>query len=209
MQFQLFGNPAIITKEDDREAIHHGWVAEDPMRPGQLLLCVTNSYTFVRIPVGADSEHAKGAVPHDALKFAAENELPIKLTERHVMVGEDAAFRRPQDLKFPDLAAILPDDPKRPLRFALDSRLLSELTEAMGSERAELIFDLDKATEADGAVLYNSPVLVRRYAGDAKGQAAVPDGILMPVKVEGGPPPPAKPPEEAAPPAEPVPPSGV
>jgi hypothetical protein len=186
VEFQIEGKPSQVTSEAPERPIHHAWIAEDPHRPGQLLLCATDSYAFVRVPVGAPPEgfeHALGQVPHDALAYAEDMELPIRLAERHVMVGTDASFRRQGQMEFPNLQDLVPPEPEKPMRFAIDTRLLSNLARAMGDTAVELVFDLSKAIPTDGGpLLYNSPVAVRRYTGPS-GEQYNGDGLVMPIKV--------------------------
>jgi len=196
MQFTINGKPAAVTSQDTALAIHHGWVSRSD---GQLLLCATDSFTLIRVPLPESPEgfeDAEGMIPHEALVLHERHpELPFTVAEKHIMVGQDAYFRRVPNLTFPNLDAILPGPPSEPMRVAIDTEILSRIASALGHSQVELTFDLSAADRQDGVVLYNKPILVKRFT-DGHGDVNEGDGVIMPVRVK---------PSAATPPPEPTP----
>lgn len=183
IEFKLPGKLSSVVSKDSSEAIYHAWIEEEDF---VLYLCASDKYKIVALPVakvaeGDDMTAMLGQVPHDALLQAERTDEKITIKEKYVMVGANASFRR-FEMQFPELRkATLTKETKEPndaMRVAIDTRLLHELAQGLGSDKIEMVFNVEEGRNG----LYNTRIYGRVYEKHGTG-AQRGEAVIMPCQV--------------------------
>jgi hypothetical protein len=149
-------------------------------RDSRLVLEATDSYEAVRVPVTANGDEVSGVelLPAPAVKVLDGPSGELELEGDGIVArnsdGATVHYTEPE-ANFPDFEELWPPDAEAPLRIGLNVTILKALAEAIGSEKVELVVDLN-SREEDPAKGYRKAIHVRGCEGGGR-------GILMPVKV--------------------------